>query len=87
MRAELNLSAIDAALGLAVYAWGFAFAPLILAPFSEECEHMFRVLGSNIKEPNLVLGGRNALYLGSAFVFMIFFIPVALAQVRSIPFP
>lgn len=38
MRRDLNLNATDAALGLSVYAWGFAWAPLILAPFSEECK-------------------------------------------------
>ncbi|KAG8865398.1 hypothetical protein FRB96_000288 [Tulasnella sp. 330] len=61
LRRELGFNATDAALGLSVYAWGFACAPLILAPFSEEW-------------------GRNPLYLGSAFVFTLFFIPVALAQ-------
>ncbi|KAG8986458.1 hypothetical protein FRB93_005290 [Tulasnella sp. JGI-2019a] len=61
MREDLGLNATEAALGLSVYAWGFACAPLILAPFSEEW-------------------GRNALYLGSSFVHMMFFIAVARAR-------
>ncbi|CED85156.1 Synaptic vesicle transporter SVOP and related transporters (major facilitator superfamily) [Phaffia rhodozyma] len=61
MKAELGLSTLQAAFGIALYAWGFAFAPLILAPFSEEW-------------------GRNPLYIGSAILFVLFAIPVALAQ-------
>lgn len=36
METELGLSQLDGALGIAVYAWAFGFAPLLLAPLSEE---------------------------------------------------
>jgi hypothetical protein len=45
MEADLNLSALDGSLGIAVYAWAFGFAPLLLAPLSEEVSS-----SSNAKE-------------------------------------
>ncbi|KAL7410593.1 major facilitator superfamily domain-containing protein [Mrakia frigida] len=36
METELGLSPTGGALGIAVYAWAFGFAPLLLAPLSEE---------------------------------------------------
>lgn len=36
MTAELGNTALQAAAGLALYAWGFGIAPMVLAPLSEE---------------------------------------------------
>ena len=36
MTRDLGNTALEAAAGLALYAWGFGIAPMVLAPLSEE---------------------------------------------------